>query len=74
MSWASIIVTILKLILTGMSWLKDRDLMKAGEDTAVAKAALEVLDATTEGQRLRNMLAMHDDAEAEMLWNRMLNE
>lgn len=73
MSWASLIVAGLKLILSLVNWAKAKELMNAGEDAAVARASLAVLEATAEGQRLRDMLAMYNDAEAEELWKRMLD-
>lgn len=69
----SLLLAALKLILTFLKMAQQRDLIRAGEDKAIAKASMAVLDATEHGQRLRNLLTVYSDKEAEDLWDRMLD-
>lgn len=71
MNWASLILPVLKLALALFSWAQSRQLIKAGEDAAVAKAALELLDKTEEGKRLRERIRSLSDSEADDLLDRI---
>ena len=74
MSWGSIIASVLGLITSIISLLNSKKMMKAGEDAAVARAALKVLEATDEGKRLYNLVSGLDEVEADSLWKRMLRD
>jgi hypothetical protein len=71
MSWVSIIVTGLKLLTSIMAYLNDKRLIQAGEDRAVARAALELLEKTQQGKELRERVKGLSDQEAANLWERM---
>ena len=71
MSWVSIIVTGLKLLTSIMAYLNDKRLIQAGEDRAVARAALELLEKTQQGKELRERVKGLSDQEAADLWERM---
>lgn len=70
--WISIILSFMKLAGSLTSWLRESQMMKAGQDREVARAALEVLERTAEGEALRNRITAMEDPEAEELWRRML--
>jgi len=70
-SWASIILTGLKLLMSIMSYLNDRKMIQAGEDRAIARASLELLEQTQEGKALREHVKGLSDTEAADLWDRM---
>lgn len=42
----SILLTVLKLVGAGVAWLKERNLLDAGHDRAVAEGAMTVLSQT----------------------------
>jgi hypothetical protein len=71
MSWISLIVTGLKLLTSIMNYLNDKRLIQAGEDRAVARAALELLEKTQQGKELRERVKGLSDQEAADLWERM---
>ena len=71
MSWISIILTSLKLLTSLLNYLNDKRLIQAGEDKAVARAALELLEQTAEGKALRDSIKSLSDQEAADLWDRM---
>ena len=71
MSWVSIILTGLKLLTSLLNYLNDKRLIQAGEDKAVARAALELLEQTAEGKALRDSIKSLSDQEAADLWDRM---
>jgi len=70
-SWASIILTGLKLLTSIMGYLNDRRMIQAGEDRAIARASLELLEQTAEGKALREQIKNLTDQEASDLWDRM---
>jgi len=70
-SWVSIILTGLKLLTSLLNYLNDKRLIQAGEDKAVARAALELLEQTAEGKALRDSIKSLSDQEAADLWDRM---
>lgn len=72
MSWGSIIVSALQIITTLLTWFKQKQWIKAGEDAAIARAALKTLEATEEGQRLYTLVSSLDEVEADDLWKRMI--
>jgi len=71
MSWASIILTGLKLLSSIMSYLNDKRMIQAGEDRAIARASMELLQQTAEGKALREHIKSLSDQEAADLWDRM---
>lgn len=73
MSWASLALTGLKLILSLVTWLNAKQMMKAGEDKAIADAALRVLENTESGKRIREYVRGLDDDAATKLWDDMSN-
>lgn len=72
MSWISLVLPLLRLVLMFQTWARERELMDAGQDRAIAQAALQVLEATKEGKALRERIKSLTDAEEEDVWNRML--
>ena len=71
MNWISIVLSGIKLAISIMTYLNDRQLLKAGEDKAVARMALELLEQTAEGKALRDSVKGLSDEEAADLWDRM---
>jgi len=55
-----------------MAWAKERQALKTGEDAALARAAVELLELTEAGKALREKIRTLSDTEAEELWKRML--
>jgi len=74
MSWASLVLALLKLTSGLVTWLRERQMLEAGRDREVARAALDVLERTAEGKRLRDRISAMQDPEAEELWRRMLEQ
>lgn len=74
LSWASLITTGLKAVLALVNWANRRQLLDAGQDQAVARQALAVLEATEEGKRLRDRIKQMSDSDADKLWNEMLGQ
>ena len=72
MSWATIILTVLKLASALFAWAQERKHIAVGEDKAIAKASLELLVITQVGKELRETVSTMDDTGAEELWRRML--
>lgn len=71
-SFFSILSGLMSLATALFGWLRDRQLIKAGEDAAVARAARELLEQTEQGKQLRERVnSLEPDAE-EKLWDRML--
>ncbi len=73
MSWISALSTLMQLALTILKWTQQRQLLKAGEDAAVAKAALEILENTEAGKELRQKIRALDDDKSNQLWDDMLD-
>lgn len=71
MNWIDIILSGVKLAISIMTYLNDRQLLKAGEDKAVARMALELLEQTAEGKALRDSIRGLSDPEVADLWDRM---
>lgn len=72
MTWtASLLLLVLQLVLSFLKTAQARQLIRAGEDKAIAKASLAVLDATEHGKRLHDLILSYNDAEADELWERM---
>lgn len=74
MTWASLVVSILKIALAVLGWIKDYRLIKAGEDKAISAAALKILEETQNGKELREHISALDEPETLFLWDRMLSE
>jgi hypothetical protein len=74
MSWVSLVLNLLKLSASLITWLREKQMMQAGQDKEVARAALEVLNRTAEGKALRDRIMAMSDPEAEELWQRMIRE
>lgn len=70
--WFSAALMLVRLAFTLFQWLRDRSLIKQGEDIAMARAAKELLDATTAGKQLREEVAKLPEKEANDLWDRMV--
>lgn len=73
MSWVGIIGALLNFVLTLLKYAQEKNLIDAGYDKAVAKQALDVLEATRAGTELRDKIAAMSDQEAEELWRRMVD-
>ena len=74
MSWISLILAVLKLISSIVVWARERQLLQAGQDQAIAQASLQVLAATASGHELRQRIEAMTDPEAEELWRRMIED
>lgn len=72
MSWVSLILPALKLILALTQRANEKRLLDAGQDQAIASAALEVLGTTAKGRELRDQISSLSDPEADLLWEKML--
>ena len=72
MTWASLILTLLKLATSLVGWMRDRNLIQQGQDQAIAKASLEVLEATASGKEIRERIRGLDDDSADALWSQMI--
>lgn len=71
MSWVSLVLALVKMAVAVQTWINSRQMMQAGQDRAVANAALDLLEQTKVGKELRERIAAMDDPEAEALWRRM---
>lgn len=71
MKWASIIISILRLAQSLIDWRRSSEYLAQGEDKAIAKAALDVLEATNYGKLLRERIRQSDDDAADRLWDEM---
>lgn len=71
MAWAELILAGIKAVLAVLNWMQDRQLIKAGEDAAIAKAALDLLDKTEAGKRLREHIRALTAEEVDDLLDRI---
>ena len=72
-TWLTIAVTLLKLASSLIGWLKERDMIRAGEDKIIASTALAIFQETQAGKELREHIINLEEDEALALWDRMLN-
>lgn len=72
-SAAKILLGLINLVNVVFTWMKNKQLIDAGHDKAVAMAAEELLLSTERGKRLREYIRRLPDDEADKLWNEMLN-
>lgn len=49
-------------------------MIKAGQDSVIAGAALEILEQTYLGKKLRENIDDMNDVETKLLWDRMLSK
>lgn len=70
--WFSLALTLVKIAFSVFQWLRDRQLIKQGEDIAMARAAKALLEATAAGKLLREEVARLPEKEANDLWDRMV--
>lgn len=73
MSWISLISPLLQIALTLIKWGQQRSLLNAGQDQAIAKVSLDILESTQSGKMLRERIRALDDDTADKLWDDMLN-
>jgi hypothetical protein len=73
MNWSSLIISLIRLAIALTVWVREKDLLKAGQDQAIAKASLEMLEATKRGQAIREAIASLDDQSANKLWESMID-
>jgi hypothetical protein len=73
MNWSSLIISLIRLAIALTVWVREKDLLKAGQDQAIAKASLEMLEATKRGQAIREAIASLDDQSASKLWESMID-
>lgn len=71
-TWIGLVQALISAASALFGWLRDRQLIKAGEDAAVARAALDLLETTQEGKRLREYVKTLEPTEEDALWDRML--
>lgn len=71
MSWSSIIMLGLNMVLQLLTFANQRKLIDAGRDREIAAAALRVLDNTAAGKIIRDRVRKLDDASANQLWKDM---
>lgn len=74
MSWASLIVGGLKVLLSVMTYLNERKLIQAGEDKAIAQMALQLVERTEHGKALREQVKAMTPTEEQDLWDRMTKQ
>jgi hypothetical protein len=74
MLWFNLLMLLLRAAAGLFGWLRDRQLIKAGEDAAVARAAKELLERTETGKRLREQVKALSPAEEDDLWDRMIRQ
>lgn len=72
MNWISMIGVLMNFALTLLKYAQEKNLIDAGYDKAVAKQALDVLEATKTGKELRDRITAMTDPEAEALWREMV--
>lgn len=72
MSWSSLILASLKMAVSLIQYVNRQQSLEAGQDKAIAQAALAVLEATQYGKDLRARVAQLTDGEADDLWDRMV--
>ncbi len=73
MTWISALSALMQLALTLLRFLQNRQMIKAGQDEVIAKAALEILENTRTGKELREKIKSLDDDAADKLWDDMTN-
>ena len=73
MTWTNLILPILNLALTLLKFAQQRQLLQAGQDKAIAMAALQVLENTQNGKAIRESVRKLSDTEATTLWDEMLD-
>jgi hypothetical protein len=73
MNWSSLIISLIRLAIALTAWTREKGLLKAGQDQAIAKASLEMLEATKRGQAIREAIASLDDQSASKLWESMID-
>lgn len=73
MSWATIILTGLKILLALLDRANQNNLIKAGEDKQIAEASVRILEATQHGKRIRENIKKLSDEQADSLWEDMLD-
>jgi len=71
MTWGSLILAGLRIILALITGANNRKLIQAGEDKKMAQTALQILEATEEGKKIREHIRALSDSEADDLWDRM---
>jgi hypothetical protein len=74
MIWFNLLMLLVRAATALFGWLRDRQLIKAGEDAAVARAAKELLERTEIGKRLREQVKALSPAEEDDLWDRMTRQ
>jgi hypothetical protein len=72
MTWINLILGLIRAAGAIADWLRARQLIKAGEDRAIASAAIAVLQKTEEGKRLRDYVNSLPQPDEDSLWDRML--
>lgn len=72
MNWFFLIGAMLELVLTLAKYVREKQLLDAGEDRAIANMTLAVLEATQVGKELREKVAAMSDPEADALWKSMV--
>jgi len=71
MTWASVILSGLKILSSVMTYLNERQLIQAAEDRQIAKAAAALLEMTEYGRLLRDRIRQMSPEETDDLWDRM---
>lgn len=70
--WFQLLMILLRAASGLFGWLRDRQMIKAGEDAAVARAAKALLESTERGKALREHVKGLSQSEEDDLWERML--
>lgn len=67
-SWISLALALLKLVNGIMTWARERELISAGHDAAIAKMSQQIMQKTEAGKKiLEKVNAMSDaDVDAEL--------
>jgi hypothetical protein len=70
--WFQLLMLLLRAAFGLFMWLRDRQLIKQGEDAAVARAAKALLESTAKGKALRDHVKSLSQTEEDDLWDRMV--
>jgi hypothetical protein len=73
MSWGSLAVTFVKLVLGIVSYMNKRQMLKAGEDKVIAETSLRILESTKHGKELRERIRGLNEEEVTSLWDDIIN-
>ena len=65
MSWISLALTLLKIVNSIMTWARERELISAGYDKAIAEASQSILLKTEAGKKMMEKVNAMSDEEVD---------